>query len=179
MICWPQYDPRNRIGSKELIQFLYWHFWRTIWPRRYRDWRMIKSGHQYIASFLNARAFVAKKDLRCSTYSQSYILLWWLDDRLWWLWLWWLLHCFESVYASASVQVQDELVNKVTLTGTSHNLIKLSLMGAICVKRALHWVGRDKPEHLRQNLTDQQESCSTCLHSLGSKTSVENVWNIF
>ena len=52
-------------------------------------------------------------------------------------------------------------------------------MGAICVKRALHWVGRDKPAHLRQNLTDQQESCSTCLHSLGPKTSVENVWSIF
>lgn len=109
-----------------------------------------------------------------ATWPQSSISR--LDDRLWWLWLWWLLHCFATVYASASVQVQDELLNKVTLTGTSHNLIKLSLMGAICMKRAraLHWVGRDKPEHLCQNLSDQQESCSTCLHSLGSRTSVEN-----
>lgn len=104
-----------------------------------------------------------------ATWPQSSISQ--LDDRLWWLWLWWLLHCFASVYASASVQVQHELLTKVSLTGTSYSLIKLSFMGAICMKRALHRVGRDKPEHLRQNLSDQHQSCSTCLHSLGSKTS--------
>ena len=113
-------------------------------PRRYRDWRMIKSGHQYIASFLNARAFVAKKDLRGSTYSQSYILLWWLDDRLWWLWLWWLLHCFASVYASALVQVQDELLNKVSLTATSHNLIKLSLCHGCNLREACTSLSRTR-----------------------------------
>ena len=71
--------------------------------------------------------------------------------------------CFiasHHFYASASVQAQDELANKVSLTGTSYKLIKLSLMGAICVKRALDRVARDKLEHLCPNFTDQQESCT-------------------
>lgn len=63
MICWSQYDPRNGIGSKELIQLLYWHFWRTTWPRRYRDWRRIKSGHQYIASFLTYASLCCQEGL--------------------------------------------------------------------------------------------------------------------